>query len=241
MYRKMSGQDFFTITLRNYTGPSNGRGKRFFYDSRDIINEIRTREDRDYAYLMSGDYELINKSSLPKTYISDTGISPLTKAAIRGNVDAVQLLILSGARSGLYGDNPVLACLDSPSYNVDVLQLLLDNGFPVNEKDLFGRNAMFYAVMTENTDALFRLYLSGGDGLNLNRDGESILDIASEFNANLTDTIANLYPSLLTVVLIRKTTQNSPKYLALLPYFNIDSEFIEPTSPTIRRTYSKKN
>ena len=90
------------------------------------------------------------------------GARPLSVAAEKGDVDAINLLLELGA----YVNAPDAVGASSLSYAVmnrqkDAVLLLLDKGADVNQQDIFGMTSLFLAVMNGDQD-LFHIFVSRG-------------------------------------------------------------------------------
>ena len=107
---------------------------------------------------------------------SGNGDTPLARAAFFNNVQIVHILLQHGANSA--GTNLHWAAANGYE---DVLRLLLENGADVNTRDADGRNALYYALFTEDSKrSIAQLLLeAGADIEQLDTDGYRLLHHAA--------------------------------------------------------------
>ncbi|KAK3172326.1 hypothetical protein OEA41_005647 [Lepraria neglecta] len=80
---------------------------------------------------------------------SGNGDTPLARAAFYNNMQIVHIFLQHGANSA----GTTLHWAAANGYE-DVLRLLLENGADVNTRDADGRNALYYALFTEDSKRL---------------------------------------------------------------------------------------
>lgn len=104
--------------------------------------------------------------------------SPLQHASREGSTAKVAALIAGGADVNLMHGSEHAIHLACKKKRTEVVELLVDNGADLNEKDGDGKTPLFYAAEVNVKDIVKKL-LKGGANINIRCNGESPLDIAT--------------------------------------------------------------
>lgn len=185
-----------------YRGTVFGAEKKEYYG--DVLGN-RPRATKKYLYDTSlvhaikvGDFDRVrtllyaNVSSEEKNY---AGISPITIAAEKGDLDIVTMLVVEGKVNvndkSSYGITPLIAA--AAAGNEDVVDYLIEQGADVTAKDDLGKSAFAYAVATDNPKLVAKLMALDKKAVDMpDNNGNTPLIYAAQqgLNANIKQLLA---------------------------------------------------
>jgi Ankyrin repeats (3 copies)/Carboxypeptidase regulatory-like domain len=119
---------------------------------------------------------------------SRNGMSPLHAAVETGNIDIVQYLLDSGAKTNIrdFDKRTPLMMIDGDA-SAELLDLLLRYGAKLQLVDKLGNTVLHRFVENGDDEEIIRLLITHGAGVNaVNKEGETALMIAAE-NSNRDD------------------------------------------------------
>lgn len=129
---------------------------------------------------------LIDVAKADPTQTDDNGMPVISLAALKGNKDIVNLLLLGGAsieQANNDGQTPLMVLIDKAASSDNIktmLDFLFVNGADVNATDLKGQTPLFYAVK-KNKPSIIQILLAQGADINARDNrGESVLFRAAE-------------------------------------------------------------
>jgi len=127
-----------------------------------------------------------------ETWFDVEGSTPFLRAALAGDLAAMQLLIEHGANPNLAtksDDTPLMAAAgvgwaaywtsNAPTARLDAVKLCLDHGANVNAKDAKGYTALHGAAFRGDNETLKYLISVGADIHATTKDGDTVADFAN--------------------------------------------------------------
>ena len=127
-----------------------------------------------------------------ETWFDVEGSTPFLRAALAGDVAAMQLLVAHGADPNLAtksNDTPLMAAAgigwaaywtsNAPSARIDAVKFCLDHGAKVNAKDIKGYTALHGAAFRGDNEMVKYLISAGADIHATTKEGDSIADLAN--------------------------------------------------------------
>ena len=143
----------FGAEQKKYEGDTLGNRPRpktkFVYDT-SLVRAVKMSDEDRVRTLM---YANVNVNE--KNY---AGITPLTIAAEKGNMNIIKMLVEDGALvndKSSYGVTPLIAA--AAAGNTEVVEYLVAEGADVTAKDDWGKTALIYASSTDNPQLITNL------------------------------------------------------------------------------------
>ena len=168
-------------------------------------------------------------------------MTPLTKAAKDGDIQAMQTAIKSGANvneasTGKGSANPIMWALWSNSSDQRILEmtkLLVENGANINTRDESGYTPLHWSVFNRRQEVVKYLIMQGADPTAKSNDGQTALEFA--ISANYGDILKILDPSkgnikqivIITDTCILRDTMNDVLYISLEDSINAQKHMSE--------------
>ena len=153
----------FGAEQKNYEGQILGNRPRAttkqVYDT-SLIRAIKAN-DADSVRMLTGAKVGVNERNY-------AGITPLTVAAEKGNMEIIKLLINNGANvndRSSYGFTPLIAA--AAAGNNDAIDYLLAHGADTSARDDLGKTAVIYASNINNTKSVISLSKKDKTSINL--------------------------------------------------------------------------
>jgi len=145
----------------------------------DVFDAASVGRTARVAELLDGDPGLVHRAS-------GDGFFPLGLAAFFGHADTVRLLLARGADVAAVARNPMrVQALHSAvaSRNVETVQLLLEAGAPVNDKQQEGWTPLHAAVHAGHAELVRLLVAHGADPALPNDAGQTPAGMAAELGS----------------------------------------------------------
>jgi len=127
-----------------------------------------------------------------ETWFDVEGSTPFLRAALAGDLAAMQLLVEHGANPNLAtksDDTPLMAAAgigwaaywtsNAPSARIDAVKFCLDHGANVNAKDVKGYTALHGAAFRGDNETVKYLISAGADIQAAAKDGDTVADFAN--------------------------------------------------------------
>ena len=127
-----------------------------------------------------------------ETWFDVEGSTPFLRAALAGDLAAMQLLVEHGANPNIAtksNDTPLMAAAgigwaaywtsNAPTSRIDAVKFCLDHGANVNAKDAKGYTALHGAAFRGDNDTATYLLSAGADIHATTKDGDTVADLAN--------------------------------------------------------------
>jgi len=127
-----------------------------------------------------------------ETWFDVEGSTPFLRAALAGDLAAMQLLADNGANPNLATkseDTPLMAAAgigwaaywtaNAPTPRLDAVKYCIDHGVKVNAKDVKGYTALHGAAFRGDNEMIHYLLASGADIHAATKDGDTVADVAN--------------------------------------------------------------
>jgi ankyrin repeat protein len=127
-----------------------------------------------------------------ETWFDVEGSTPFLRAALAGDLAAMQLLVEHGANPNLAtksDDTPLMAAAglgwaaywtsNAPYSRLDAVKFCLDHGADVNARDVKGYNALHGAAFRGDNETVKYLISMGADVHATTKDGDTVADLAN--------------------------------------------------------------